>query len=110
MIRLKHLKRNATDVCMILFDDYCHENHHQPLWMHLAFRCSDSMLFVLFFRSVGFMFIFSFIFFLLTAVCLLLGVHLHILCRELKDGEILDKVVYFFLFSLNRYFSGELNS
>ena len=51
--------------------------------------------FFLFCRSVGFMFIFSFLFFLLTAICFLLGEHLHILCRELKDGKIVDKVMTF---------------
>lgn len=41
--------------------------------------------------SVGFMFIFSFIFFLLTALCFVLGQHMHILCREVKDAQIIDK-------------------
>ncbi|XP_065071190.1 prominin-1-like isoform X2 [Rhopilema esculentum] len=41
--------------------------------------------------SVGFMFIFSFFLFLFTALTFFVGEHLHILCRELKDGEMVDK-------------------
>ena len=48
-----------------------------------------------YFRSIGFMFIFSFFFFLFTAIFFLIGIHLHVLCRELKDGGIIDKVSSF---------------
>lgn len=43
--------------------------------------------------SIGFMFIFASCLFSLTGLFFFLGEHLHIMCRELKNGEIIDKYV-----------------
>ena len=45
------------------------------------------------FRSVGFMFMFSFFLMLFCTLWYVVGIHLHFVCRDLKDASIFDTII-----------------